>query len=259
MSANPDKPAANPVTKPSETAAATDGVKGPGVADRLKPVVQPFGKWLWLNLRIWGPFLANPEFRACTVKFTPKDGREADTWVLSLPHQCWKCGEEKGLISRQYQFSVRFFESPMGIVAVALGLAVFTLLVGWFFTDIWGFLKVAAVALLIVAVGAAMIFVKSWTEPVHLTIWTSPEHADELRRPDAAAFDGDLYLVLANAEHAKAAKAEAAAKRRTTGKYAADSKPTVDPSFRSTSEPTRPASPAQPYKRDELPPIRLDE
>ena len=253
MSNAPEKPTpSDPSTVSAE--------KGPGVADRLKPVVQPFGKWLWLNLRVWAPFLANPEFRACTVKYTPKEGRDGDTWVLDLPHQCWKCGEEKGLISRQYQFSVRFFESPMGIVAVALGLGIFTLLAGWFFTELWGtFFKVALVALLIVVGGAAMIFVKSWTEPVHLTIWTRPDHADDLRRPDAAAYDGDVYLVLDNAEFAKAAKVAAAAKRRTTSKYAAETKPTIDPSFRSAPEPSGPAAPAQPYKRDELPPIKLDD
>lgn len=257
MSTSPEKPVENTSdARPPESPADKPGAN---LGGRAASFLQPLGRWFWLNLRVWAPFLATPQFRACTVKYTPKEGRTRDTWTIELPKRCWKTGAEQGLVARRYAFDVRSFESPAGIVAVAAGVGAccwLLALLAWS----W-FLPLAMLGILCLLGGAALLFVKSWTEPVELTIWTRPEHADALRRPDAVAHDGDLYLILPDEAFAEAARTEAAARRRSSNKYAQDREVDRDPTMRSSAAGAEASSSAlpRPAKREELPPIKLEE
>ncbi len=101
-----------------------------------------------------------------------------------------------------------------------------------------------------------MAYVKSWPERVRLLQWTCNEHADGMRQPEIVVYENELHLILATQELADAASAELVAKRRAGGQHAETrSDSTVDPMARADA----PSAPKpQGYKRDELPPIKLD-
>jgi hypothetical protein len=211
----------------------------------------PFRKWAWLNLRVWVPFLATPDFRNRQVSYGGRENRDGTKWNVNLPKQCWKCSRKDGLRSREYEFGTRSVEAPVAILACSVGIALFSFLLG-----LWLYFPLALFAFAILAGGFVMMYVKSWPEQVRLVQWTCTEHADAMRQPEVVVYENELHLIPATQELAEAAGAELAAKRRAGGQYAeARSNATVDPMARAeTPAPPKP----QGYKRDELPPIKLD-
>jgi len=212
----------------------------------------PFRQWAWLNLRVWVPFLATPEFRDRQVSYGGRENRDGTKWTVNLPKQCWQCSKKDGLRSREYEFDTRSFEAPVAILACTVGVAILALLLG-----MWLYFPLAIFSLAILAGGFILMYVKSWPEQVRLVQWTCNDHADAMRQPEIVVYENELHLILATQELADAASAELAAKRRAGGQYTeTKSSATVDPMARTEAPP--PAKPQPPYKRDELPPIKLD-
>jgi hypothetical protein len=211
----------------------------------------PFRRWAWLNLRVWVPFLATPDFRDRQVSYGGRENRDGTKWTVNLPKQCWQCSKKDGLRSREYEADARSFEAPVAILACTVGVAIFALLIG-----LWLYWPLALFSVAILAGGCVFMYVKSWPERVRLVQWTCTDHADAMRQPEIVVYENELHLVLATSELAEAASAELAAKRRAGGKHSEESSDsTVDPMVRVESPaPQKP----QGYKRDELPPIKLD-
>jgi hypothetical protein len=211
----------------------------------------PFRRWAWLNLRVWVPFLATPDFRNRQVSYGGRENRDGTKWTVNLPKQCWQCSKKDGLRSREYEADARSFEAPVAILACTLGLAVFALLIG-----LWLYWPLAVFSLAILAGGCVFMYVKSWPEQVRLVQWTCNDHADAMRQPEIVVYENELHLILATPELTEAANAELVARRRASGKQSeTGSGATVDPMARAESPaPQKP----QGYKRDELPPIKLD-
>jgi len=211
----------------------------------------PFRRWAWLNLRVWVPFLATPDFRDRQVAYGGRENRDGTKWNVNLPKQCWQCSKKDGLRSREYEVDTRSFEAPVAILACTVGVALCALLLG-----LWLYMPLALFSFAILAGGCVMLYVKSWPERVRLLQWTCNEHADGMRQPEFVVYENELHLILATSELADAASAELAAKRRAGGQHAEKgSDSTVDPMARVDSPaPQKP----QAYKRDELPPIKLD-
>ena len=78
---------------------------------RVWPYCQPVVDKAWLNLRVWVPFLATPNF--ATIRWCMEaQSRDATSWTVSLPKQCWNCNTTAGVISRDYERDLRTFEGP---------------------------------------------------------------------------------------------------------------------------------------------------
>jgi hypothetical protein len=272
MSNPVDSPTGGPQPDPSKTAgssAADKSAAAKAAADKAREAALkasqeakrlaghawkeslPFRQWIWLNLRVWLPFLATPDFRERKVSYGGRENRDGTKWNVNLPKQCWQCSKKDGLRSREYESDSRSFEAPVGILVCTVGLAIFALLIG-----LWLYYPLALFSFAILLGGCVLMYVKSWPERVRLVQWTCNEHADAMRQPEIVVYENELHLILATHELADAAGAELAAKRRAGGQHAeprADS--TVDPMARVEASP--PPKP-QGYKRDELPPIKLD-
>jgi hypothetical protein len=211
--------------------------------------VQPVVDAAWLNVRVWMPMLANPQFRSCQIAYAAREGRDGTKWDIVLPRQCWQCGSRDRLLQREYERQLRGFESPIGILACTAAVVLVLLLLSvWLGSGMCFMLAVFAGL-----GGAAFMFVKSWNERVRLVISTCPDHADQLRTPLTVAYENELHVILPSEQLTEAARLELAAKRRSDQRY---------------SEPKEPAAPTTPgqsrraaetYRRDELPPIKLDE
>ncbi len=210
----------------------------------------PFRRWAWLNLRVWLPFLATPSFRDRQVSYGGRENRDGTKWNVNLPKQCWQCSKKDGLRSREYEADARSFEAPVPILVCTLAVALSALLLG-----LWLYTPLALFSFVILLGGCGFMYVKSWPERVRLLQWTCTEHADAMRQPEFVVYENELHLILATSELADAASAELAAKRRAAGQHGEKSADTVDPMARTDSPaPAR----QQAYKRDELPPIKLD-
>jgi hypothetical protein len=255
---NPTPPP--PVDGPTSPPPAT----GPGFVDRMKPIVQPLTERAWLNMRVWVPFLANPQMKVGQVRYAAREGRDGTQWNVTLPAQCWQCGAKESLLTREYQRELRSFDAPLAILAGALGGAFFLFLLGGF----WSTFYLLALACLVG--GAAMMFVKSWPEQVRLSIASCAAHADQVRCPDLVVYDNELYVFAPSAELAQTARAEIIARRRSEQRYASPEERSarapapplsLDAPAASPSGPTSTTAPrpAAGYKRGELPPIKLDE
>jgi hypothetical protein len=240
--------------------------------NRVWPYCQPIVDKAWLNLRVWVPFLANPKFRENQVVYGARESRDAASWTVSLPKQCWRCNTTAGLISRDYERDLRTFEAPVGILACAGGLAAFFFLLFVFFG--WGACFLASA--LSVLGGLIFLYIKSWPEHARLNISTCRQHGDELSCPPLVVYDNSLYVMLDSPELAEAARTELDAKRKAGNRYAADGPagPTTaaqtprpkttsiklddEPPPAGTSEASSRSTMAS-YKRAELPSIKLDD
>jgi hypothetical protein len=251
----------------ADDSAGQAGPASPSFFERVWPHLKPYADPAWLNLRVWVPFLANPDFRASQVLFGAKDFRDGRDWKISLPRQCWQCGTTSGLMPRQYEKQIRTFEAPVGIAGSALGLAVFALLLALWLSS--SFFSLVAFCLI---GGAVFLFVKSWIEHVEFSMWTCPTHADELRCPDMVVHENEVHVLMPWPKLAEATRQDILERRknRDRGRYgneaAAPSRAAETPiQLSETREPSRAAPPesAKPsvagYKRDELPPIKLDD
>ncbi|HUY89299.1 MAG TPA: hypothetical protein VMV10_11235 [Pirellulales bacterium] len=190
--------------KPAPSGAAA------GTANRFWQAIRPALDQASLNLRVWLPILSTPDMKGREIRYGAREHRAGLKWQIALPEQCWQCGKTEGLERRELSRSVRRFESPLSIISGTFGIAG-ALLVLWVVAP-WGWpLKLA---FLLVIVGAALLFVKSWKERVRMTIWTCPEHAEELTAPGISLGEDDLYVFVATESLAEAARAELKAARR---------------------------------------------
>lgn len=252
---SPGSQATSEAARRAREAAQRAGQVTRRVMDEVGPRARPYLDRAWRNARIWIPFLGTPSFRARQVTYGARENRDGVSWNVVLPQRCWNCSAIEGLHSREYDFDERSFESPVGILAVTIGLAFFLLLLTFLW---WKFIFLAFAALV---GGAVLAYVKSWPEQVRVIVWTCDAHAGELRSPDAVVHENELHLLLPSASLAEAARSELAARRRAAGRHGQGTTETTDPMLsqqaRPASEPSSAPAPA-PYKRDELPPIKLD-
>jgi len=45
-----------------------------------------------------------------------REGRDGTKWDIVLPKQCWQCASRDKLMQREYEHSLRGFESPIAIL-----------------------------------------------------------------------------------------------------------------------------------------------
>lgn len=151
----------------------------------------------------------NPAERMREVVYHARENREGFAWQVRLPDHCWQCETEEGLWRRELEVDVRGFENAIPIVGGTLGSALFFLLAyslfGW-----WMFLLLTLATL---AIGAGVLYAKSWTETVTVFVSTCPAHADELRMPDVVTHDNELHVFLPTEKLAAAARAQLRAER----------------------------------------------
>lgn len=249
-----------PQPENSSTPAATKP-PGPSFVDRVWPIVRPWVEWFWLNLRVWTPFLATPDFRNRQVAYPARDYRAEGQWLVVLPKQCAYCGAAEGLVERTWERELRCCEAPSSILAVAVGLWAFFMLVAVLWSFFYGFM----LACLSLLGGAAIIRLKSWTEAVSLTASACPTHADALACPETVAYDDQLFVIAPSLKIVAAAREAIDEKRRSRQAYAATTTeprrtapPAINPMTGTQPPPAqRPEPPG--YRRTELPPIKLDE
>lgn len=179
-------------------------------ANRFWQAMRPGLDQASLNLRVWLPILATPDMKGREIRYGAREHRTGLKWKIALPKQCWQCGKTDDLECRELSQSVRRFESPLTIISGTFGIAG-VMLVLWVLGPWTLPLKLALVLIL---VGAALLFVKSWKERVRMTVWTCHEHAEELAAPGISAGDDDLFVFSATESLAEAARAELKAARR---------------------------------------------
>ncbi|HEY5313607.1 MAG TPA: hypothetical protein VIK18_13860 [Pirellulales bacterium] len=222
----------------------------PGLWTRLRPYVLPVVDTVWLNVRVWLPMLATPQFRACQLNYTAREGRDGKKWDIALPKQCWQCASRDRLMQREYEQPLRGFESPIAILVCTGSIAVLLLLLAIWMRSGTCFM----LAMFTLLGGGAFMFVKSWSEHVRLLIFTCPDHADQLRSPLMVAYDNGLYMILPTEGLMQKAREELALKRRSDQRYSerSDTPPEITTPGQGRLAP-------ESYRRDELPPIKLDE
>lgn len=171
----------------------------------------------WLNLRIWVPGLANPDLRSRIVAFGAREARQGQIWDIELPEQCWACGEREGLRRRSFDHDVRGFEFPLGIALGTLATAAVWLL--WL--SLWPGRIPLLLLVATLGMGAAAIYVKSWSDEVTLGVWFCPRHPE----PPPVEFvleEDRLHVVLPSAQLADALRKALEQRRRSRKAYASE-------------------------------------
>lgn len=217
--------------------------------------LRPMARQAWQNLKIWIPFLLNRTDRARQVIYHAREQREGFTWRVRLPAQCWQCGAEAELLTREIEVDLRSFEQAVTIVAAAAGSALFFM----FLASLFGGKLLWVLALASVGVGIALLLLKSWTETVRVEMSTCREHAEQMRLPGMVLDQNELHLFLPSDSLAGAARGELRAARLGRGRAL----PGGGRGAESDVEPPpehvkyRQAFGAPPTPLPELPPIRL--
>ncbi|MBL8827150.1 MAG: hypothetical protein JNM18_09200 [Planctomycetaceae bacterium] len=271
-----------PVMENAKTAAVTAASQAKKMAEQgarnAWPVIEPFLKRCWLNLRVWVPQLANPDFRARQVVYHASDVLSDGYWNVELARQCWLTGKTDTLAEHKLELPVRSHENPLQIVLATVATLMVLFLLWWFFS-LGGFILWIVAGL----IGYAVLRLKSWPEHVRVTYWASPEAGDAMPAPEVVAADGRLTVVTVDKRLAEATRKSIAAKRAAAAQARAagfapaapptratmslDDRPTSAPAHDPTlgtmrpraPEPTPPTTPLSNYKRDELPPLKLDD
>jgi hypothetical protein len=256
--------AAPPLLASSSTPPSSPEARGPNFFERTWPKVKPYVDRSWLVLRAWVPFFANPEFRSKQVIYVAKDSRNAGVWTVALPKKCLHCGRDEVTVARQFPHDVRNFETPAPILGAIAGLFVFFML-------LWLWLSYSQLFLLSLAIllgGAVLMYVKSWKEEVEIAAWACADHTGTAVGPEIVPQEDVLHVIVANTKLAEAARADVLALRKARQGYAGappstssasppPARPTVRPGEVSPATPPRPETAS--YRREELPPIKLDE
>jgi hypothetical protein len=216
-------------------------------------------------LRVWAPFLTTPDYRARRIVYSAKDSRAERTWQITMPKLCLQCGRDEAPVARQFLRHVRNFETPGPILGAILALFLFFMLLSfWLFSS-----KLFLLAMLTLVGGAVLMYVKSWAEEVELSGWGCADHAETMACPDIVAHEDTLHVTVLTPRLAEAGRADVVALRKARQGYAGagpatssapipPARPTVRPGDIPPIAPPQPQS-KQPYRRDELPPIKLDE
>ena len=197
-----------------------------------------------------------------------------------MPEQCWKTGQKDNIQPKKFLRTIRCFEYPLQLGVGGFGLALFLFFMGvlGLFSDssTWGGVFIwLGLSLSVVIFTCGALFIKSWTEDVRMIVFTSPEHADELKIPDVAVEDQELYFFAPSSLIADAALAALKDERKQAkGKGGPSvpanvqtSRPVADlpsisldgdekPSGQTSKPKGIPITP-QPHVREELPPIKL--
>lgn len=244
-------------TDPAPVAATKEPAAGAPAASRRAAV----GAWLdraLLNVRVWLPALRTPDLKARQIRYRSRESRNALTWNIALPRQCWQCAATDGLTSRKFSHEIRSFESPTNILGGTLGVAGLLLLFWTFIGGTW----CLRLALLIAAGGLAWLWIKSWKERLRVTLWSCGEHLEELTQPEAVSYDEDLYLFAPSEQLAEVARAELIAARKREGKHQVDAPPPKASSPRAAAAADQSAAEPEPTPRPigvraELPPLKL--
>ncbi|MGH7193255.1 MAG: hypothetical protein ACREJM_06930, partial [Candidatus Saccharimonadales bacterium] len=177
-------------TEPAPAVAAQQPPAAAQPANRWKAAIGPWLDRALLNLRVWLPALRTPDLKARQVRYRSRESRNALTWNVGLPRQCWQCAATAGLTSRKFSDEIRSFESPTNILGGTWGVAALLLLLWAFFGIAW----CLKLGLLSAAGGLVWLWIKSWKERVRITVWSCAEHLDELSPPEAVSYDEALYL-----------------------------------------------------------------
>lgn len=250
-----------PLADPQPTAQAASKTVD-GFSARTSQALRPCLAQTWLNLRIWIPFLLNPDLRQRRVRYWGREHREGDTWRIGLPAQCWHCGRTEGLRSREYDVDRRGFEYPLQIVAATLGSALLLAFFAWLLSSSFLWL----LTLIVVAGGVGILLLKSWSERVRLVMWTCGDHADTMPSPEYVVDQNELHVFLPTVGLAEATQADLTDERRRKGRYSggatsgagAEPRPRGDhPTPPPSGDSTLPFGFAPPPKSVELPPIKL--
>ncbi len=271
-----------PVMENAKTAAVTAASQAKKMAEQgartAWPVIEPFLKRCWLNLRVWVPQLANPDFRARQVVYHASDVLSDGYWNVELARQCWQTGQTEGLVEHKLELPVRSHENPLQIVLATVATLMVLFLLWWFFS-------LGGIILWLVAglIGFAVLRLKSWPEHVRLTYWASTTAGDAMPPPEVVAADGRLTVVTFDKRLAEATRKSIAAKRAAAAQARAAGFAPVAPPTRATMslddrprsapaddptlnalpgrppEPKPPTTPLTNYKREELPPLKLDD
>ena len=209
----------------------------------------------WINSRAWVPFLMNPFERTRLVRYSAMDNRTGLTWNVTLPHMCWFCASDDQLSPRPLKVSVRSFEYPLQVLEGTLA-AMFLIVLANCLLGIWWTLILLATAPL---VGATILLVKSWPEPVRLNAWACPAHADETINPELVAYNDELYVYVLEPAIAEAATEQLQAERRGSRRRAFDKVSSGGPAKTDSTPPMfRPtAAQSPPPPPVDLPPIKL--
>jgi hypothetical protein len=220
---------------------------------------------LAVNLKVWAPFLSNPFQRSTLVRFAAEDDRVGLSWNVVLPRQCWHCGQKTGLTPTEYEQTLRAFDNPIailggGLAGVIIGLILLLVMPGF----------VAFVLfVLLIAIAAGVMLLKSWQETVRLTMFSCPAHVAEMRSPEMAIDDQKLHVFLPTAELAAATADEMAERRKqharsrtmaAEGSASQRSFEAVEPAprARSAAPPSESPIPLPPRAEPiDLPPIKL--
>ncbi|HEX4132812.1 MAG TPA: hypothetical protein VHZ24_22455 [Pirellulales bacterium] len=249
--------------EPTTDNAPPRAMRRPNFIEQFWPKIKPYIDRVWLVIRVWVPVVATPIFRQSQVVYTAREHREGGVWNVALPRLCLECGREEVSGAQQFRRKVRNFESPVGVLAAIFGVFVFFLmLTAWLESMITFCLALASLVL-----GGAFLFVKSWEERVQLTAWACGEHASGLVCPGLVPREEELYVVVPSPKVIEAAKAQIEADRRSKQPYARSEQapqptmPIARPVIRPGDiPPVVPPSPElKSYRREELPPIKLDE
>jgi hypothetical protein len=226
-----------------------------GPKDRALAAAAPAWRQFLVNLKVWAPYFSNRVDRERLVRFSAADERVGLKWTVAMPKQCWSCESEEGLVAIEFKRLLRAYENPLSILAGTAAAAGIGLLLLLFSPGIYTLLLLAVV----VAVGLAILRLKSWDEDVRLVFWSCPAHVEELRQPDLAIDDQQLCVASPTFELADAARDAIRAKRKRghkpyeEGGGPADDEPVTRRPTAASDEPP-PSERPQPV---ELPPIRL--
>jgi len=206
MDANESSPSRDPQTPEAAPAVRQHAPQ----AAKLQSWLRPRLRQALFNLRVWLPVLANRGIEARTVRYWGRESREGLTWTIDLPARCWQTGQTNDLVRRQYERDVRGFEQPLPTVGITLALTAVFGIVFLIFPGVLTFLFM----LIVLVGGLSLLWLRSWTEEVRLTISTSREHEPQLRCPDLVVDENELYVFLPNARLAQATNEQLLEQRR---------------------------------------------
>jgi hypothetical protein len=271
-----------PVMENAKTAAVTAASQAAKMAEQgarnAWPVIEPLLKRCWLNLRIWVPQLSNPDFRAAQIVYHGSDALSDGVWHVELARQCWKTGQTEGLFEHKIEVPLRSHENPLQIVLATTATLMVLFLLGYLMT-VKFFLYLIAIV-----IGFGVLWLKSWPEHVRFVYYAGKDVPEPMPEPQVVGVDGKLTVVTVDRRLADATRKAIAAKRaafaqsRTPGAAPSappsrstmslddrpGSAPSIDPTIAAQQrarapEPTPPVTPISNYKRDELPPLKLDD
>lgn len=219
-----------------------------------------------VNLRIWLPLLSNRSWETRELKYTARENRHGARWQVSFPACCWHCQANASLEFVRLDREVRGFENPLGPIILCPLAAVLAVAIAITIRSP----TLALLAPAVLALGAFWLWFKSSTESVELSVAACALHRLGVQEPDLAVFDNELYVFAHSPELALAARQEQTATRRAGRSSSEDMEPPSN-DRRPQSEGKRkrkstaenesapPALPPVSSRREELPPIKLDD